>query len=233
MKNSIKKALCGILLASSLMAPRAALAKPLYSFKITVRQKTDNGYKILKQFQRDKIPSAQFNFLIKNENGKMTVITQKAKEYEQKKVEEDKTAIRKDNKSTAEKEMVSQDEKAMLDMVNEERKEKGLAPLQMDSRLVDIARKKSQDMITNNYFGHTSPTYGTPFEALRKNGIDYHYAGENLAGAPTVERAHDALMKSPGHRANILNPNFTAVGIGIVEGGPYGKMYTQVFTGTK
>ena len=58
-------------------------------------------------------------------------------------------------------------------------------------------------------------------------------AGENLAGAPTVERAHSGLMNSPGHRANILNPNFTHVGIGIVDGGPYGKMYTQTFIGIK
>ena len=88
-------------------------------------------------------------------------------------------------------------------------------------------------MIDKYFFGHTSPTYGTPFDALKINGITYRYAGENLAGAPTVVRAHTGLMNSPGHRANILTPNFTHIGIGIVDGGPYGKMYTQTFIGIK
>ena len=121
----------------------------------------------------------------------------------------------------------------MLNLVNAERQKAGLLPLQNDMRLVDQSRKKSRDMIEKGSFAHTSPTYGTPFEALKNNGISYRYAGENLAGAPTVQRAHSSLMNSPGHRANILNPNFTHIGIGIVDGGPYGKMYTQTFIGTK
>jgi uncharacterized YkwD family protein len=125
------------------------------------------------------------------------------------------------------------DENKMLELVNAERKKAGLKPLQNDMRLVDLSRKKSKDMIDKNYFGHTSPTYGTPFDALKSNGITYRYAGENLAGAPTLERAHSGLMNSPGHRANILNSNFTHIGIGIVDGGPYGKMYTQTFIGIK
>lgn len=125
------------------------------------------------------------------------------------------------------------DEQKMLDLVNAERKKAGLDPLKIDMRLVDISRKKSRDMIDKNYFGHTSPTYGTPFNALKANGIAYTYAGENLAGAPTVEQAHKSLMASPGHRANILNPNYNYVGIGIVDGGPYGKMFTQTFIGIK
>jgi uncharacterized YkwD family protein len=123
------------------------------------------------------------------------------------------------------------DEGKMLELVNQERQKLGLKPLKIDMRLVDLSRKKSKDMIDKNYFGHTSPTYGTPFDALKNNGISYRYAGENLAGAPTVERAHSGLMNSPGHRANILNPNFTHIGIGVVEGGPYGKMFTQTFIG--
>ncbi|WP_422448484.1 CAP domain-containing protein [Thermoanaerobacterium sp. DL9XJH110] len=125
------------------------------------------------------------------------------------------------------------DEQKMFDLVNAERKKAGLDPLKIDMRLVDISRKKSRDMIEKNYFGHTSPTYGTPFNALKANGIAYTYAGENLAGAPTVEQAHKSLMASPGHRANILNPNYDYVGIGIVDGGPYGKMFTQTFIGIK
>jgi len=127
---------------------------------------------------------------------------------------------------------LTKDEKLMLDLVNNERIKAGLKPLEIDMRLVDISRKKSRDMIEKNYFGHISPTYGSPFDALKNAGVAYRYAGENIAGAPTVEKAHQALMNSPGHRANILNPNFNKIGIGIVDGGPYGKMFTQTFIGT-
>lgn len=64
---------------------------------------------------------------------------------------------------------------------------------------------------------------------LRAVGIRYTAAGENLAGAPSAEQAHAALMNSSGHRANMLNRNYTHVGIGAVRGGPYGIMFTQIF----
>lgn len=121
------------------------------------------------------------------------------------------------------------EEAAMLKLVNQERAKAGVAPLDMDADLVQIARLKSQDIITNNYFAHNSPTYGDPFTMMTNMGIKYVYAGENLAGNPSLDNAHETLMDSPGHRKNILNPNYTHVGIGIVEGGPYGKMYTQLF----
>lgn len=119
----------------------------------------------------------------------------------------------------------------MLDLVNTERIKAGLAPLKVDMELVRLARLKSEDMIKNGYFAHYSPTYGSPFDMMKAAGITYRIAGENLAGAPTVERAHSGLMNSPGHRANILHPAFTHVGIGIVSGGPYGMMCTQMFIG--
>lgn len=125
------------------------------------------------------------------------------------------------------------DEKKMFDLVNAERKKAGLLPLKVDMRLVDVSRKKSKDMIDNKYFSHTSPTYGSPFDMLKKSGISYKYAGENLAGSSDVERAHTNLMNSPGHRRNILNPNYTHIGIGVVNGGAYGKMYTQTFIGVE
>lgn len=124
---------------------------------------------------------------------------------------------------------VSQEEQEMVQLINKERAAAGLQPLQIDSKLVEIARMKSQDMITKNYFDHTSLTYGDPFTMLKNNGVSYGYAGENLAGNPSMENAHVDLMNSPGHRANILNPNYTHVGVGIVEGGAYGKMFTQLF----
>jgi uncharacterized YkwD family protein len=121
------------------------------------------------------------------------------------------------------------DEQAMLNLVNQERVKAGLNPLQSDPTLVKLARMKAQDMIDKGYFSHTSPTYGSPFDLLRANGVTYSYAGENLAGAGSTSSAHTNLMNSAGHRANILNGNYTKVGIGVVSGGPYGKMFVQLF----
>lgn len=126
---------------------------------------------------------------------------------------------------------VSQEEQQMIDLVNEERAKRGLAPLKVNEELTKVARIKAQDMITNNYFSHQSPTYGSPFDMLNQFGISYRTAGENLAGNQTVEAAHQALMNSDGHRANILGQNYTEIGIGIVNGGPYGKMFVQLFKG--
>jgi uncharacterized YkwD family protein len=123
------------------------------------------------------------------------------------------------------------EEQQMLSLVNEERGKLGLAPLKADMRLVVLARQKSQDMIDKNYFSHTSPTYGSPFDMMSKAGITYRTAGENLAGSFSVPSAHEALMRSDGHRRNILNPAFTHIGIGIVRGGKYGLMITQMFIG--
>ncbi len=123
------------------------------------------------------------------------------------------------------------DEQKMLSLVNSARASAGLNPLQADMSLVKLARLKGQDMINKNYFSHTSPTYGSPFDMMKAAGVSYRYAGENLAGASTVDSAHTNLMNSPGHRANILKGSFTKVGIGVVNGGPYGKMFVQMFIG--
>ncbi|ATW26027.1 CAP domain-containing protein [Candidatus Formimonas warabiya] len=123
------------------------------------------------------------------------------------------------------------DEQKMVDLVNAERTAAGLPALEVDMRLVKTARMKSQDMIDNNYFDHNSPTYGSPFDLMKSQGITYRTAGENLAGNSSVDGAHKGLMNSSGHRANILNKNYTHIGIGIIDGGPYGKMFTQHFIG--
>lgn len=123
------------------------------------------------------------------------------------------------------------DEQQMVNLINQERAKAGVAPLKVDLRMVQSARVKSKDMIDNNYFSHTSPTLGSFATLIRKYAPDYRYLGENLAGNRTVQAAHTALMNSEGHRRNILNPNYTSIGIGIVNGGPYGKMFTQHFGG--
>ena len=123
------------------------------------------------------------------------------------------------------------DEKKMLDLVNAERTQRGLAPLTANLEVTKVARIKAQDMIDNNYFSHNSPVYGSPFDMLKRFGISYRTAGENLAGNRSVDDAHNKLMNSSGHRANILNGSFKEVGIGIVNGGPYGKIMVQLFIG--
>jgi uncharacterized YkwD family protein len=123
------------------------------------------------------------------------------------------------------------EEQQMLNLVNAERAKNGLAPLKADSTLTKMARVKSQDMITNHYFAHQSPTYGSPFDMMKTFGVTYRTAGENIAGNPSVTGAFQAWMNSPGHRANILNSQYNYTGIGIVHGGPYGIMFTQEFVG--
>ena len=122
-------------------------------------------------------------------------------------------------------------EQQMIDLVNQERTKAGVKPLTADMRLVKAARMKSLDMIKNNYFGHQSPVYGSPFDLLKAQGITYKTAGENIAGNASVANAHTSLMNSSGHRANILNPDYTKIGIGIISGGPYGLMISQEFIG--
>jgi uncharacterized YkwD family protein len=123
------------------------------------------------------------------------------------------------------------EELKMINLVNQESQKAGLQPLVIDNRLVYLARLKSQDMIDYDYFDHTSPTYGEPSRMISIAGIPYLCAGENLAGAYRVEIAHNGLMNSPGHRANILHPDFTHIGVGAAHGGPYKRMFTQLFIG--
>lgn len=126
---------------------------------------------------------------------------------------------------------ITTQEQQMVDLVNKERTSLDLKTLSVDMRLVKAARMKNMDMIKNNYFGHQSPVYGSPADLMESLGISYRIIGENLAGNSSVTGAHTGLMNSPGHRANILNVDYTKIGIGIIEGGPYGLMISQEFLG--
>jgi len=136
-----------------------------------------------------------------------------------------------DNKDWTEMKVYSltRDEEIMLKMINDERLKEGLNPLKIDFKLVQIARAKSQNMIDEDYFSHFSPNYGSPFDMMKRLKVDYYLAGENIAGAPNVEWAHRELMNSQSHKDNILHSDYTHVGIGIIDGGPYGKMFAQEF----
>jgi uncharacterized protein YkwD len=121
-------------------------------------------------------------------------------------------------------------EDGMLALVNRERTQRGLTPLQMDPELRLLARAHAADMFNRGYFAHDTPEGKNPFDRMREANIIFGAAGENLALAPTLDMAHDGLMNSPGHRANILNSQFRKVGIGVLDGGIYGKMFVQEFT---
>lgn len=118
----------------------------------------------------------------------------------------------------------------VLSLVNEERAKQNLKPLKMSEELRSIANLKAKDMAEKNYFDHNSPTYGSPFQMLQKFGVHYKAAGENIAaGQKTPSEVMNSWMNSSGHRANILNANFTEIGIGYYEGGSYGTYWTQLF----
>lgn len=120
-------------------------------------------------------------------------------------------------------------ESEVVRLVNEARAESGLQPLTASGELSRVARLKSQDMVDNHYFSHTSPTYGTPFQMLTSFGVSYRTAGENIAyGQRTPQEVVAGWMNSSGHRANILNASYTQIGVGYVADGNY---WTQLFIG--
>jgi len=120
-------------------------------------------------------------------------------------------------------------EARMLELVNQERQAAGLAPLQADPELTEVARKHSADMFARGYFAHDTPDGLSPFDRMKAANVRFTTAGENLALAPTLGIAHTGLMNSPGHRANILRREFGRVGIGVMDGGMRGLMISQEF----
>lgn len=121
-------------------------------------------------------------------------------------------------------------ENEVITLVNQERTNAGLSTLTKNNELTNIARIKSNDFIENNYFSHTSPTYGTPFEMLKNYGISYSAAAENIAsGQPTATEVMNSWMSSSGHRANILSDTYNQIGVGVARDSD-GKLYwTQLF----
>jgi len=121
-------------------------------------------------------------------------------------------------------------ERAMLELINKERQAEGQNDLILNEKLTELARNHSKDMFERGYFSHYTPEGLSPFDRMELAEIHYIVAGENLALAPSVTRAHFGLMESPSHRDNILNPDFNKIGIGALNGGIYGIMFTQEFT---
>lgn len=123
------------------------------------------------------------------------------------------------------------DELEVFNLINEQRTKNGLSALKINSEVQNVARIKAKDMVNNNYFSHTSPTYGSPFDMLNSFKVSYKTAGENIAGNSSNSAAVTAWMNSSGHKANILNSSFNYTGVGVVNGSKYGKIYVQMFIG--
>lgn len=120
-------------------------------------------------------------------------------------------------------------ERRMIERVNNEREKTGLSELRIEEKLTLIARNHSRDMFERRYFSHYSPEGHDVSYRARDGGIAFTLIGENLAYAPDGETAHEGFMNSEAHRKNILDPAWSRIGIGVIDGDVYGKMFTQVF----
>lgn len=126
---------------------------------------------------------------------------------------------------------VSEFEREVVNLTNEERRQHGLDPLELNEELSKVAKEKSRDMHENQYFDHQSPTYGSPFTMMNEFGFDYAAAGENIAaGQVSPEEVVEAWMNSEGHRANILNDAYDEIAVGYLDSdGEYVTYWTQMF----
>lgn len=113
--------------------------------------------------------------------------------------------------------------------MNNDRAQYNLAPLTLDPALCRIARIKSEDMRDNQYFAHTSPTYGDVRRMLSFFGHSYMAAGENIAHHASIEKAQAAFLSSPGHRKNIMSTFYTRFGVGVAIDEKGFVYLTQIF----
>lgn len=123
-------------------------------------------------------------------------------------------------------------QKEVLDLVNKERAKVGASPLKLNAELSKVATEKSQDMINKNYFDHISPIYGSPFDMMKRFGISYKSAAENIAmGQKNPSEVMNSWMNSNGHRKNILSSSYTEIGVGIAKASNGQLYWTQMFIG--
>ncbi len=125
----------------------------------------------------------------------------------------------------------SQDEQYVLNLINNYREKNGVPKLSMGVKLLKMARLKATDMVNKNYFSHTSPTYGSPFDMMKNYGLSYKMAGENIAGNPSLEGAVNSWINSSTHRENLLSKSYNYVGIGIAKSSTYGYIVVAMFAG--
>lgn len=124
-------------------------------------------------------------------------------------------------------------ERRMLALINRDREAAGLRPVEWDDRVAQVSRAHSEDMRKTKIVAHISPTTGSAADRVRAANIKTAVVLENVARAYGVGEAHAGLMNSPGHRANVLTPQATHVGVGVILGeeisGRREMFITQVF----
>jgi uncharacterized protein YkwD len=125
------------------------------------------------------------------------------------------------------------DENTLLDELNAERTKHGLRRLILNRQLTNAARSHSDEMANESYFGHTSPSGLTCFQRMAQFGarVNGNYSGENIALDMNAQHAEAAMMASPGHRENILDPNYKEVGIAAVQDQDGTRYYSEDFLG--
>ena len=130
------------------------------------------------------------------------------------------------------KPQTSRIEKELLSHINKERKNRNLTLLIFSTELSRLARRHSQDMADHKNLSHISSSGKTLRERLREEGIYFVKSGENIAFSETFlpDIIHQSLMESPGHRTNIISPEFNQVGIGVINKETQGYYITQNFT---
>lgn len=126
---------------------------------------------------------------------------------------------------------LTEDENELLSLINAERQKNNLPNLEVDEKIQNLARLKANDLVQNNYFSHTSPTYGTPFEMLKSNSISYKTASENIAGNSSLTGALDSWLSSDSHKKNILSTDYNYTGLAVVDSIAYGKIIVELFVG--
>lgn len=117
----------------------------------------------------------------------------------------------------------------LFNLTNQARASAGVQTLKLSPELALIAQTKAEEMVTLSYFDHYSPKDGLIFNLMKKNGLTYKVAGENLAGNSTAQRAHVALMNSPTHKKNIMDSRYREMGVGAANSSKYGKVFVELF----
>lgn len=128
---------------------------------------------------------------------------------------------------------IKSEEQKLLTLLNQDRAKSGLKALKMNDQLTSLAELKSKDMADKNYFNHTSPTYGSAVDMVRKAGIQQWICGENIAITSSADRAEALFMGSSIHRAAMLNINYTDVGIGMYRKADGSLYVTEIFIGVR
>lgn len=165
-------------------------------------------------------------YIVQNEEDKIgTVHVNYITPVQEEKASATNTEIIKENS------LLTEDENYLLELINAERRKHNLNDLKIDKELQNIAILKANDLVNNNYFSHTSKTYGSPFDMLKQYNITYKTASENIAGNPNIDAALSSWLNSESHKKNILSNDYNYTGLAIVDSIAYGNIIVQFFIG--